>query len=911
MPGTVPDYYRCVGLALIVGSAACGSPSRDPSPPDAQPRSSFTIADSLRELEHYAEALPRYRRLSGSLAAAGDSAQWWKAELWWSYSQMRLGQLDSAGERLERAKLLVGSDLDRRAWTHIVSSNLLSLQGRFDSAVVEAERGRDLARQTQDEYLVHAVAYALGWVYSSTGRAAEAFAVDSQSLARRRARGGEPRLALAAALNAVGIDYYWMGRDTDAAAALEEALSIYRPLGQLHGATRALVTLGHLYDRNSDEPRALDAYTEALGYAERIGRQSNEVAILHNNIAVLLQEHGNWPAARTHLQQALQIARATGQPYAEILALLNLGRIENFEGRSARAKPFLTAALALADSLGHVVAAHGVRTELTYSLIDLGERGTALELSAAALRAADSVATPVLQVSALEARGFALERAGKIKQAVAHYLRAMELVESWRGRVALGDLRMGPGHLYRSGYERTVALFVRLNRPEQAFEIVERARARLLLDLMASGQSSPDDRRMASLQKELKDRLSAREDAPSPDRPQLDRAIARTSSALGQLELEARKRDPAAGAARYPSPAAFAHIRDGLLDRDRAILAFYWGDREVFGWWISADTIRGIRLGASDTLGPAVEFLRGTLESGPGDSSWMAPARRVYQQLIVPLQPQPATEVVVLADGPLAHIPVEALLPPGESVPWGHGRRFRYGPSASVLLALRQTSEGGGSSRAILALGNPSIGRGRVADSLRSARDIDPGPLPHAATEAAAIQQLFRDDGADLLVGRQASLRRWLQLDPGRYRYLHFAAHARVNDSRPDRTHLLLYQSVLGLAGIKRLRLRADLVTLSACETALGRQLRGEGVIGLPHAFLAAGARAVLVTLWRVGDRSAADFMTQFYSELRTGQAPAEALQSVRRRWIETGGDSAHPSRWAPFILVGGLSDGR
>ena len=331
----IPEYHRYVGLALIVGSAACGSPPRDTRAADTEPRSAITVADSLRELERYAEALPHYGRLGDSLAAAGDSAGWWKAELWWSYSQMRLGQLDSAGQRLERAKRLAGSDLDRRAWTHIVSSNLLSLRGRFDSAVVEAERGRDLARQTRDEHLVHAVAYALGWVYSSTGRAAEAFAVDSQSLAHRRARGGEPRLTLAAALNAIGIDYYWMGRDTDAAAALEEALSIYRPLGQLHGATRALVTLGHLYDRNSDERRALDAYTEALGYAERIGRRSNEVAILHNNVAVLLEEHGNWPAARTHLQQALQIARTTGQPYAEILALFNLGRIENFEGRSA------------------------------------------------------------------------------------------------------------------------------------------------------------------------------------------------------------------------------------------------------------------------------------------------------------------------------------------------------------------------------------------------------------------------------------------------------------------------------------------------------------------------------------------------------------------------------------------------
>ncbi|MDQ3208828.1 MAG: CHAT domain-containing protein [Gemmatimonadota bacterium] len=115
----------------------------------------------------------------------------------------------------------------------------------------------------------------------------------------------------------------------------------------------------------------------------------------------------------------------------------------------------------------------------------------------------------------------------------------------------------------------------------------------------------------------------------------------------------------------------------------------------------------------------------------------------------------------------------------------------------------------------------------------------------------------------------------------------------------------MLSDGKLDLAGIRRLRLRADLVTLSSCETALGRRVRGEGVIGLSHAFLAAGARATLVTLWRITDQSAADFMKDFYQELHAGLSPAEALRGVRQKWITGSGPSAHPSRWAPFVLVG------
>jgi CHAT domain-containing protein len=209
----------------------------------------------------------------------------------------------------------------------------------------------------------------------------------------------------------------------------------------------------------------------------------------------------------------------------------------------------------------------------------------------------------------------------------------------------------------------------------------------------------------------------------------------------------------------------------------------------------------------------------------------------------------------------------------------------------------------------MLALGNPTAGSGnyRTTAERSASADEPPPPLPFAEPEARAIRDLFRDRGADLLVGKPATPARWLKLDPSRYRYLHFAAHARVSDRRPEDTHLVLSGGNLGLAAIRRLRLRADLVTLSACETALGRRVRGEGIIGLPHAFLAAGARGVLVTLWRIGDESAADYMRQFYRELHEGRSPAEALRVVRHKWMVGHGPSAHPSRWAPFVLVGGI----
>lgn len=165
--------------------------------------------------------------------------------------------------------------------------------------------------------------------------------------------------------------------------------------------------------------------------------------------------------------------------------------------------------------------------------------------------------------------------------------------------------------------------------------------------------------------------------------------------------------------------------------------------------------------------------------------------------------------------------------------------------------------------------------------------------------------------GGDAITGNQATLAHWLSLDPARYRYLHFATHTLFNDEHPQRTALMMADGRLDLDAVRRLRLSSDLVTLSACETAIGQQLSGEGIIGLPHAFLEAGAHGVVMSLWRVSDQVAARYMEEFYGELRGGSSAAEAMLAIRQRRLASGGATAHPSEWAPFVLVGGFATPR
>ena len=249
--------------------------------------------------------------------------------------------------------------------------------------------------------------------------------------------------------------------------------------------------------------------------------------------------------------------------------------------------------------------------------------------------------------------------------------------------------------------------------------------------------------------------------------------------------------------------------------------------------------------------------------------------------------------MLVVPAGPLSRLPLEVLIPAEGEPPLGATRRVIYGPSASVLTALALTPESTDVDRAMLALGAPASD-GEAASG--RSRGAALPPLPWSEDEARFVYELYEPQGAELLLGRDATLDAWLAAGPGRFRYLHFATHAIVDDRRPSRTRIALTRGGLDLATIRAQALHAELVTISACESAIGRDVRGEGIVGLPHSFLASGARGVLVTLWNVEDESAAGFMREFYAELHGGRSADEALASVRSRWMSDSGTRSH--RW-------------
>jgi CHAT domain-containing protein len=302
--------------------------------------------------------------------------------------------------------------------------------------------------------------------------------------------------------------------------------------------------------------------------------------------------------------------------------------------------------------------------------------------------------------------------------------------------------------------------------------------------------------------------------------------------------------------------------------------------------------------------------------------------------------PARARRLVISPDGALALLPFE-MIDTGAG-PLGRRYAVSYVQSFSIYGLLRQRPAAGGHAQQLLAVGAPTYahsGRGSGANAadnaartatLRSAvselgRDGDAGrrafdamgmtwlPLPGAEREARTASGLFPRHR--LLLGDEASEERLAELNRrgelARYRYLLFSTHGYLSLAHPTLSAIVLrqpgaagYDGYLTAAELPLYELDSELIVLSACETGVGQVRSGSGVMGLPLALMIAGNRNAVVTLWRVPDASAAQFVVRLFRQLRAGQSPANAMALTKR---EMAGDQRYssPLHWAGFVLYG------
>ena len=897
-----------VGACLQVVVSYAAGEDAPIEPQTSKTESPFAHAEQLERDGALREAALEYDRLAAGFAAAGDVANRFYARYWGTRALFDINEFDAVRQALPELHEVAGADLARQAWVACLEALLERETGTLVAALPKAEQALRLARQSADRKVEVAALGLLQSVEENAGRYARALVLAHERLALEQLiePGGRNE---ASAWNQLAVVLQNLGRYTAAIDAYNHALEINEKRGDTLGVAINQLNQSNVYYATGQYPEAFRLSFAALATSTTID-DTYGIVLVHSNLGQMFRQVGNYAAARQHLDTTFAMLKDFDAPELHIPTYEFLGRLEQVEKNHAAAEEAYLTALRLAEARGENARVTYQKAWLARNAAESGNFQAALQWGEAAVRESDQIGAPDLLVSSLCSQAFVHERAGDLDSALTTYNRAIEYIESWLGHLGFGDLKMSLAACHLEVYEGAIRVLIALGRAGEAFDVSERVRARRLLDLMiqtpaVAGHAADDG--IAELEAGMRSRYPELQASDAEQAARLSQELALQARELEKRKSARRQAEPVAGTARYPVPAGFAEVQRGLLSPARALLAFFWGEHDVFGWWIEADRITAKRLGTVAEFDQRIAFFRAAMQHPTGAIDWRPPAAGLYQHLVAPLDPGPQLELYLLPDGPLGYVPFAGLLPQADVSPWGATHQLVQGPSAAILLALARAKEPEVFERALLAVGGQTTTA--TNDSALRGTPEERIPLPFAAQEVADIAALFPATTYNVLTGADATLERWQDLQPRRYRYLHFATHASVSDRDPLETYLVLPKAgQLGLAAIRELQLAAELVTLSGCETALGRIITGEGILGLPHAFLAAGARGVLVTLWRVEDRATADFVTQFYTHLRAGAAPAEALRETREQWLSSHGN-ANAAAWAPFVLIGGLSD--
>jgi CHAT domain-containing protein/tetratricopeptide (TPR) repeat protein len=696
---------------------------------------------------------------------------------------------------------------------------------------------------------------------------------------------------------------------------------------------QVLNALGLLFWFQSRYDQALELYQQTYTIADEIGDRFYQGVAL-GNMSLIYNEIGQYEQALNLCTQSLQIFRALPDGYREALALYNMGNYAMKLGRWQVAQGHFHEAIKLYEMLGaqarlaylywgqgflaHMLGSE-TQSETTYRLafaiaqspeynqqelvldvaFQLGFLYQTQERWDEAISEYDRAFELAHQLNNQHSATFiyyrcgnVFERQGRLDDAHAAYAQAIEGIESLRGATETEEIKIGLLGTTQQLYESMVLLCLEQDRPAEAFEYVERARSRAFLDILA--KKSP----------ELYETF---------DQPVATLAEVQSKLPAGALLLEYFTTGvlPRGESLISQIPPENARLREHLALPPRTLI-----------FAITRDSFEVHQA----TLDP------NTLRPQPGDPS---PGRRLLRErLLNHLHAGLVAPVVhllrgrellyVVPHGPLHYVPFAALRPAGgEPLVNPDGPALAFAPSATVLLRN--------------CLGRPSS-RGAAGALALGYNDLEGDPLRYAEAEARHVAALL---GGAAITGPEPKRARLLS-EARQTRWLHFSGHAIYNPRDPLDSELRTGQgeTLSARVIVGELDLDADLVTLSACTSGVSQVVAGDELLGLQRAFLYAGARAVLCTLWEAADFVALLLMDRFYAELRRGRPPAAALRDAQAalramtghdlaatldRWrtedpqlVAALGELpailddqldeqpyADPTWWAPFLLVG------
>jgi len=847
-----------------------------------------------------------------------------------------LGESRTAMTYLERSLVLrrAAGDQVGEATTLLNIGSVHDSLGELQSALEYYTGALPLVREQKNLRLEALTLNNIGYIWSNLGELQKALEYYSEALPVRRSVGDKRGEAIS--LSNIGSTYYKLGEDDQALDYFNQSLAMFRTIADKAGESRTLGNLARVYLREDGADQALEIYDQVLA-VDRARKDKRSEGGALRELGFVYYYLKNYARATEYTEQALAIARQVESRNDEAGALQKLAVIYAAMGRLDDSAAAYKQALEIYRQMGsrekEAMALYGsASTELKRGNLD-----TAREQIAAAIDLAESLrgkfTSQELRVSLLAERlkyydtyVSVLMKLHEREPSREFDAKALQIHELARGRSLLDLLTETRADIRQGGDPGLLASERKLQQ-----QIDEKERYRMSL-LRAKGK----EKQLGEVERELNSLLTQ----------------------LSDTQAEIRVKSPRYAALTQPKPLELKEIQTRVLDHDTALLEYALGEDRSYLWFVTQDSHATYVLPGREQIdSQARRFyellstnsqslaVRAQKDVRPASASTeneiQAAAVALGQTLLGPVAERLGQKrLLVVSDGALQYVPFGVLHVPS--------KKDGYKP---LILEHEVINMASASSVAALRIG--AVGRKRPAKTVAVLADpvyrVDDPRLSlskngHRATSTessayAEIKRSSRDSGVPdfqrLRFSRQeaesiASLvpkkeellaldfgaNRQLAQDPelGNYRIVHFATHGFLNSKHPELSGLVLslvdengqpQDGFLRFHQIFNFKLNADLVVLSGCQTALGKDISGEGLMGLTRGFMYAGAPTVVASLWSVNDRATAELMKRFYhSMLADKKRPPAAMRAAQISLLQDKGWSS-PYYWAGFTIQG------
>jgi CHAT domain-containing protein/Tfp pilus assembly protein PilF len=916
------------------------------------------LGEKQKALEYYSQSLPLLR-------ATGDRR--WEAATLNNIGAVYndLGEKQKALEYYSQSLPLLRATGARRGEAVTLNNigGIYSELGEKQKALEYYSQSLPLLRATGDRRGEALTLNNIGLVYSQLGEQQKALEYYSQSLPLSRAVGD--RRGEATTLTNIGGVYSELGEKQKALEYYSQSLPLLRATGDRRGEAATLNNIGNVYSQLGEKQKALEYYSQSLPLTRAVGDRGGEATIL-NNIGAVYSQLGEKQKALEYYSQSLPLSRATGDRGGEALTLNNIGAVYSELGEKQKALEYYSQSLPLlratGDRRGEAVTLSNIGS--VYS--ELGEKQKALEYYSQSLPLSRAVGERSGEALTLYSMAYAKRDQNNLTEALNDIESSLKIIENLRTKIASPELRSSYFATVQDYYEFYIDLLMQLHKTNpksgydtKALEASERSRARSLLELLLESNAniregiSPELlRQEKSLQQQL-DAIEKRRietiSSPNPNPTKIDEIDKQRLALLQQyqqLQTQIRTASPRYAALTQPQPLTLPEIQKQILDENTILLQYSLGKDRSYLWVVTSTGLTTYELPKrADIETAARDFLEATTDPVLRDfPKRVAEASSNLSQLIL----QPAADLLgnkrllIVPDGILHYTPFAAL-----TIPQTVGQNTNNFlitqheiitlPSASTLGILRQNyADRKPPNQTLAILADPVFSpdddrlKGKLTPetteklasnnlslsrSLRASnREWPPKRLPFTRQEAQTISSLFPSASTRQILDFDASRTTATDRNLANYQIVHFATHGLANSKNPELSGIVmsmvddkgnLLNGFLRLNDIFNLKLAANLVVLSACQSGMGQNIQGEGMVGLTRGFMYAGAQRVAVSLWNVDDEGTSVLMQKFYQKmLQEKLAPAAALRAAQLEMMSQDKWKS-PYYWAAFMLQG------